>query len=301
MAHKHKTYNKTSMLLISMALNFAITFFEVIGGLLSGSLSLISDAVHNFSDALALILSFIAIKLAAKENTEERTFGYKRAQIVVALFNSSVLIIVSFFLFREAIIRFYHPSTIKSGIMISVAFIGLLANSISVLLLNKGKHENLNIRSAYMHLFSDMLSSIAVILGGIAIHLFDIQWVDPLLTIIIGIYVLKEGYAIVAQATHILMDFTPKSLDLKMIQKDIESVAGVKDVHHVHVRNVTEKDIHFEAHINASQDIRLSESCAIRAGIEKLLADKYAIYHATLQIEYDSCKNISLVKNTEDK
>jgi len=157
--HHHNHHFQENNLIITMILNFIITLVEVIGGLLSGSLSLLSDALHNFSDGISIIVTFIALRLSKRENSLKNTFGYKRAEILAALFNSSFLIIISFFLFKEAYLRIQHPQDIESKIMITVSFIGLLANTISVFLLKSGAKDNINIRSAYIHLFSDSLSS----------------------------------------------------------------------------------------------------------------------------------------------
>ncbi|MBP7055697.1 MAG: cation transporter [Candidatus Omnitrophica bacterium] len=293
MTHSHK--KKSSRLIISILLNALITVVEIIGGIVSGSLALISDALHNFTDVFALIISLIAIELQKHAHTETRTFGYKRAEVLAALLNASILVIVSFFLFKEAFVRFAHPVNVNTNVMITVALIGLIANAIAVLLLRKDAHGNMNIRTAYLHLFTDTLSSVAVVLGGIFIWLFGINWVDPLLTVLIGVYVLKEGYAIVMQAVRILMQHVPKGISIKSIQSDIEQIEGIKDIHHAHLWSVTEDDIYFEAHINATDDIRLSESCLLKDKIEQLLKTKYAITHVTLQLECDSCKNVSLI------
>jgi len=178
----HHTHNhfKEENLIIIMELNFIITLVEVMGGLLSGSLSLLSDALHNFSDGISVIVSFIALKLSKRGNTLKNTFGYKRAKILAALFNSSFLIIISFFLFKEAYLRIQHPQNIDSKIMIAIAFIGFAANAFSVFLLKPGSKDNINIRSAYIHLFSDSLSSLGVIIGGILIYYFNITIIDPI-------------------------------------------------------------------------------------------------------------------------
>ena len=257
---------KSSRLIISILLNALITVVEIIGGIVSGSLALISDALHNFTDVFALIISLIAIELQKHVHTETRTFGYKRAEVLAALLNASILMVVSFFLFKEAFARFIHPVNVNTGVMIIVALIGLIANAAAVLLLRKDAHGNMNIRTAYLHLFTDTLSSVAVALGGVFIWIFGIEWIDPLLTVLIGVYVLKEGYAIVMQAVHILMQHVPKGISIKDIQRDIEQIKGIKDIHHAHLWSVTEDDIYFEAHINVAEDIRLSESCLLKDG-----------------------------------
>lgn len=292
----HKENNKESRLIISAGLNFATTVAQIVGGILSGSLSLISDALHNLSDTAALIISLFAVRLAKRKNTEDQTFGYKRAEILAALFNACVLVVVSIFLFKEAIVRFTHPQAINSVLMLSVAVVGLVANIISVFLLKAHAHEDLNVRAAYVHLFSDFLSSIAVIIGACAILLSKAYWIDPVLTIIIGIYVLREGYKIIGESTHILMQHVPKGINLREIQEQIEGIDGVKDIHHAHLWAVTEQDIHFEAHINVSRDMPVSETCLLVKQAEKALKEYFAITHVTLQIEFNSCKGVNLIK-----
>lgn len=292
----HKENNKESRLIISAGLNFTTTVAQIIGGILSGSLSLISDALHNLSDTVALVISLFAVRLAKRKNTEAQTFGYKRAEILAALFNACALVVVSIFLFKEAIVRFSHPHPINSVLMLSVASVGLIANIVSVFLLKAHAHEDLNIRAAYVHLFSDFLSSIAVIIGAVAILISKAYWIDSALTILIGMYVLREGYKIIEESTHILMQHVPKKINLREVQTKIESIQGIKDIHHAHLWAVTERDIHFEAHINVSRDMQVSETCILVKQVEEVLKQNFAITHVTLQIEFDSCKGISLIK-----
>ena len=295
----HKHYSDSIIgkkLGLSIFFNLLITGVQAIGGFISGSLSLITDALHNFTDTFSLVISFIAFKLSGKKNTELRTFGYKRAEILAALFNASLLIVVSFFLFKGAISRLFHPVTINSGFVIVVASIGFVANSLCVFLLKSSSHDNMNIRSAFLHLFSDALVSLAVIMGAVFMYFFGAFWIDSLLALIIGLFVIKEGYVIVMDAVNILMQNVPKGISLKDIQKDIEKIKGVKNIHHAHLWGVTEEDIHFEAHINTTDDIKLSESCLIKDSIEKLLKERYSISHVTLQFEYDACIGVPLVK-----
>ena len=294
--HMHKENNKESRLIISAGLNFVTTIVQVVGGLLSGSLSLLSDALHNFSDSIALAISVIAVRLSKRKNTEAQTFGYKRAEILAALFNACVLVVVSFFLFKEAIFRLINPHPVNSIIMLLAASVGLVANLISVFLLKAHTHADMNVRAAYVHLFSDFLSSIAVIIGACMILIAKTYWIDPTLTILIGIYVLREGYKIIEESTHILMQHVPKGINLKDIQAQIEGINGVKDIHHAHLWAVTERDIYFEAHINVSRDMQVSETCLLVKQIEDVLREHFNITHVTLQIEFNSCKGINLIK-----
>jgi len=288
---------KEENLIITMVLNFIITLVEVIGGLLSGSLSLLSDALHNFSDGISVIVSFIALRLSKRGNTLKNTFGYKRAEILAALFNSSFLIIISFFLFKEAYLRIQHPQNIESKIMITVALVGFVANTISVFLLKPGSKDNMNIRSSYVHLFSDSLSSLGVIIGGILIYYFNITIIDPILTFIIGAYVLKEGFDILKQSINILMEKTPAHINVLKLKKIIENIPEVDNIHHVHVWQINDKEFLFEGHIDVKKDISLSKAEKLRSNISSILFNEFEINHTTIQIEYNACKDKEMIKN----
>jgi cobalt-zinc-cadmium efflux system protein len=284
-------------LIITMVLNFIITLVEVIGGLLSGSLSLLSDALHNFSDGISVMVSFITLRLSKRENTLKNTFGYKRAEILAALFNSSFLIIIYFFLFKEAYLRIQHPQNIESKIMITVALVGLVANTISVFLLKSGSKDNMNIRSAYIHLFSDSLSSVAVIIGGIFIYYFNLTIVDPILTFIIGAYVLKEGFDILKKSASILMEKTPVQINILKIKEVVEKIPEVDNLHHVHIWQINDKEFLFEGHIDVKEDINLSKAEELRSNISSILFNEFGINHTTIQIEYNTCKDKEIIKN----
>ncbi|NJD22774.1 MAG: cation transporter [Melioribacter sp.] len=271
-----------------MLLNFVITIAQIIGGVISGSLALISDALHNFSDGIAVILSYIAIKLKQKDNSHRHTFGLKRAEILAAVINSAVLIIIYFFLFYEAISRFLEPHKIEAVTMTIVAFIGLVANIIGTLLLKRDSKDSINIRSSYVHLLGDSVSSVAVILGGIAIALWNVVWIDPLLTVLIGIYIIKESYDILGEAIHVLMEGAPADLSLNEIKIAVEKFSEVDDIHHIHIWTVGDNDIHLEAHVNVN-DMKISESDKLREKIEQLLESKFGIHHITLQFECNQC------------
>ena len=298
MAHSHPHSNDISgrRLFLTVALNFLIAIAEIIGGLIAGSLSLLADALHNFSDGIAVIISYIALRLSHARNSQKHTFGLKRAEILAAVINSSVLLGLSFYLFYESIQRLLHPSGVNGLWMAAVGSIGLVANVIGTWLLQKGAAHNLNIRSAYLHLLADAASSVAVVAGGFAIHFWGISWIDPALTIVIGVYVLRESFLILAQATHILMEGTPAGIDLEALRKAIETLHRVKDVHHIHVWSVAEHDIHLEAHVGVGE-MPLSGSDSIRKDIEELLKTSFGINHVTLQMECNECRDVGLIKN----
>ncbi len=286
----------TRNIIFVIFLNFFITISEIVGGLLSSSLSLISDALHNFSDGVAILISYFALRLSQRKSTVQKTFGYKRAEILAALFNASILIIIIFFLFKEAITRIFSPHPVDSNLMMAIAIIGLFANLFGVFLLRKDAGHNLNIKSAYLHLVTDSLSSIAVVVGSILIKLFNIYVVDPILTIAIGIYILRESYLIVRDTVNILMQSTPEGIDLIAIKYAIESIPEVHNLHHVHIWQMTDKDIHFEGHIDVCKDYRTSEVTVIIKKIEDLLAEKFGINHTTIQIEFGTCTDKDIIK-----
>ncbi|MDP3583468.1 MAG: cation diffusion facilitator family transporter [Ignavibacteria bacterium] len=277
-----------------MFLNFIITIVQIIGGILSNSLALISDALHNLSDGVSIIISYFAIQLKKKDTSYKHTFGLKRAEILAAVINASVLIVIYAFLFYEAVKRFMNPQEIEPITMSIVAAVGLIANIVGTLLLKRDSKESLNIRSAYMHLLSDSVSSVAVIFGAIAIALWKINWIDPVLTLLIGIYIVRESYVILSEAIHVLMEGTPPQIDVEKIQEEVEKIVEVEDIHHVHVWMVGENDVHLEAHVNIT-DMKISESNELRARIEKTLDDKFGIYHVTLQFECNQCPDVGLL------
>lgn len=293
-SHNHKKHFSEKNLLITMFLNFAITIAEIIGGIFSGSLSLISDALHNFSDGVAVIITYFAIRLSKRPKTFKYTFGFKRAEILAAVINASTLIIISFFLIKEAIERFYNPEPIKGTLMLIVAGFGLVANVIGTLLLKQGSESNINVRAAYFHLLSDAVSSFAVIVGAVFIIYFQIYWIDPLLTILISIYILKETYEIVKESLDILMMSNTTGIDMEELKKVIESVSGVTNVHHVHLWNLNDNETHFEAHIEVD-DILVKETAVIHNQIEKKLHDQFDITHSTLQFECGKCEIKKLI------
>jgi cobalt-zinc-cadmium efflux system protein len=296
MSHQHNYTEGTSEknLFITMLLNFLITIVEIVGGVVSGSLSLLSDAIHNFSDGIAIIVSYIAIRLSRKPRTLKHTFGLKRAEILAAIINASTLIIISFFLITEAIERFSNPTLIAGNLMLIVAIVGLVANVIGTILLKRGSDENINIRAAYVHLLSDAVSSLAVIIGAVFIMMFNITWIDPALTILISICILKETYDIVKEAVDVIMMSSPAEIDINDLQRTLEAIPGIKNIHHLHLWKLNDADIHFEAHVDVD-DVLLSRTVDIRRDIEKCLHEKNHINHTTLQFECDSCGKKGLI------
>ncbi|MBN2519721.1 MAG: cation transporter [Bacteroidales bacterium] len=297
-SHSHENGISGRKLLWATLLNFIITIAEVIGGILSNSLSLISDALHNFSDGIAVFIAFIANRVGRKSSNFKKTFGYKRIEILAALLNAIVLIVISIYLFIEAYERFIHPEEIEGKLMFIVALIGLLANLLSVLLLHKDSHKNLNIKAAYLHLLGDTFSSIAVIIGGILIHYYKLYWIDPLITVLIGLYIIKETWQILKESVNILMQSTPADLNLNQLTRDVNAITEISNIHHIHAWNLDDKQVHFECHIELNKDYKLSEIEQIRIQVEKMLYEKYNINHVTIQFGFNCCDNKDLINKT---
>jgi cobalt-zinc-cadmium efflux system protein len=283
-------------LLFSSILNIVITLAELIGGILSNSLALLSDAIHNLGDTIAVLLAFFANKISQKDPNIKQTFGYKRIEILTALLNAVILVVIIFFLFREAWWRFHNPEPVKGKIMFVVATVGLFANLAVVLLLRKDSSKNINIRAAYIHILGDAISSVVVIIGSVFIISFNIYWIDPLLTIMIGLYILKETYSILKESIDILMHAVPKSIDISSIQKELEKLAEIDNIHHVHVWNLTDSQIHFECHADLTKDIKVSETASILVKMENVLKKNFSITHVTIQFEHYCCEETTLIK-----
>ena len=284
-SHSHNDL-KGRNLFISILLNILITVAQVIGGIFSGSLALLSDALHNFSDVISLVVSFLANKLAKKQASLHRTFGYKRAEILAAFINASTLIIVAVLLIIEAVKRFRNPEEIESNLVIWLSLLGIIANGLSVLLLKKDSEANMNMKSAYLHLLTDMMASVAVLIGGLLMKYYQVYWVDSVLTFIIGLYLIWMGFDLLKNSTKLLMLFTPDTIPIKKIVEEINGFETIKNVHHVHVWQLNEAEIHLEAHIDFNKDITLSEFDVILHEIEHLVFHKYDINHVNIQPEF---------------
>lgn len=287
--------SQSAPLFVTMTLNFVIATVEIAGGLISGSLALTSDALHNFSDGISIVISYVAIRLRRKPNTYRHTFGLKRAEVFAAVINTFGLLGIAVFLCIEAVQRIRHPEPIQGAVMLIVASVGLAANVTGSLLLRRGAKGSLNIKAAYLHLFTDAISSIGVILGAVAISLWSVHWLDPILTILIGIYIMKEVFGILKETVHTLMEGVPHDLSVPEIGAAIEAMRGVEGVHHVHLWSIGEHDTHFEAHIVAA-DGPLSGADDIRERTTQMLVDRFGIGHVTLQMECGACADTGLIK-----
>lgn len=289
MGHQH---NHTSRnLALTVILNGIITLGQFAGGLISGSLALISDALHNLSDVISVVLAWVAHRIGLRPRSAKSTFGFKRAEILAAFINAITLIAVSVYLIFEAVERFIHPREVDYVWMLGLGILGFLANGLSVIILQENKEENLNIRAAYLHLIGDALTSLAVIAGAICIWLFRIYWIDPLVTVLISIYIFVHTFKILKESVGILMQFAPAEIDQEEVIKVLQEIMEIKSVHHIHLWQLADHQIYFEAHIVLCEDIPVSNSHGITENAKRLLNSRFGITHTTFQYEYFSCEH----------
>lgn len=282
--HKHEVEGKN--LVISIILNMLITAAQVVGGIISGSLALISDALHNFSDVISLVFSYVAHKLSRRKASINNTFGYKRAELIAAFVNAFTLILVAVYLGYEAVDRFLNPQPIKSGMVIWLALLGIVANGLSVLMLKKDADHNLNMKSAYLHLLTDMMASVAVLVGGLLMKFYGWFWVDSVMTLLISVYLIYVGYDLLIRSTKMLMLFTPEEIDIKEIVREVHKIPGVGKLHHIHVWHLNEEELHLEAHLDCADNILMSEFNDLLHELEIVLFTKFGINHINIQPEF---------------
>jgi len=301
MSHNHSDHNHLKLsgknLLLSIVLNIVITIAQLIGGFVSGSLALISDAIHNFSDVISLIISYVANQLAnKKKRTTKYTFGYKRAEIIAAFINATSLIVIAVFLGIEAVQRFNNPVEIQSNLVIWLAVLGIAVNGFSVLLLKKDASHNLNMKAAYLHLFTDMLTSFAVLIGGLLMKYYQIYWIDAILTLIISIYLIYVSWDVLLKSIKILMLFAPEHIKIEDVENEVLKFEIIKNIHHVHIWQLNDQGSHLEAHIEFAKDINLSEFDIICESIEIVLLEKFGINHCNFQPEFIRDDEKDLIK-----
>lgn len=291
MAHVHERPLKLTLYIV-----VGIMVAEIVGGILSNSLALLSDAGHMLIDALALFLSFSAIRLAQKPATLNKTYGYHRAEILAALANGSVLIVLAIVIFYEAYQRILTPPEVKAPLMLIVAVIGLLANLAGVFLLKDGHQHNINIKSAFWHVLGDTISSIGVIIAGIIIWLTGFYMADAIAAIITGGIMIWGAVQVVNESINVLLEGTPRNIVTSDVIASMRKIPGVNDIHDIHIWSITSEINALSAHL-LIDDQMISESTAIVAEVKEHLAKQYKITHTTLQIECQSCSSPGMVCN----
>jgi cobalt-zinc-cadmium efflux system protein len=233
-----------------------------------------------------LVFSLVAHKLSRRKASIDQTFGYKRAELIAAFTNAATLVIVAFILIYGAIERFFNPHPIQSGLVIWLALLGIVVNGLSVIFLKKDADHNLNMKSAYLHLLTDMMASVAVLVGGLLMKFYGWFWVDSLMTILIAIYLIVVGIDLLKTSTKMLMLFTPEHIDIKEIVREVHKIPGVGKLHHIHVWHLNEEELHLEAHLDCSEDIKMSQFNDLLHEVEMLLFTKFGINHINIQPEF---------------
>ena len=291
MVHEHE--NDTRSLKIALVVTTLFLLVELGGGFLSGSLALVSDAGHMFSDVLAFLLSLGAITLAARLPTKDQTYGFHRAEVFAAFANSLLLIVVSAGILWEAYQRALNPAPVQGVLMGAVAVVGLISNVAVAFLLHSS--HNINVRSAFLHVIGDTVSSIAVILAAVWIAMTGVTIIDPVLSAFIAVLIAISAVGILRETLVILLQFTPRSVDFDAVVREMESVEGVSGVHHVHVWSLSSDIYVLDAHIFSCTD-GMAEMEKIKREIKARL-EKFSIRHSTLEFECEECRNCSIVEN----
>lgn len=269
----------------SMWLNVALTLAQIVGGIFSGSLALVAEAVHNFSDAATLLMAVIARKIGRRKPDARRTYGYKKVETLAAFTNFISLILISVWLAQEAVMRLIHPEPVGGMTVIIIALIALVVNGATVLLLRRDQSHSQNVRAAFLHNVADSLSSLGVVVAGILIVLFQWQWVDPVITLIISAYIVWHAIHDLPSVVNILIDGAPQNVSMADVTSSIKAVQGVDDVHHVHVRYLSEHSYAMEAHVVLVQG---GDESSARAAIEERMKE-FRIAHTTIEFETVAC------------
>lgn len=284
--HNHGAGASTKRLAIALALTTAFLIAELIGAFVFDSLALLSDAAHMFTDSAALAIALAAVRIGQRPPDDQRTFGYRRFEILAAAFNAILLFAVAGYVLFEGVMRFFDPRPVESVGMLIVASIGLVVNLISMKILSGGKDDSLNVKGAYLEVWADMLGSLGVIGAAIAIYFTQLNWIDPIVAIAIGLWVLPRTWALLSDTAHILLQGVPRGFDLKAIRAAIGEVAGVTGVHDLHLWSVAGDDASLTAHVAVAEG---GNAETIRRALTEMLEARFNIHHATIQTETEPC------------
>jgi len=283
-------------LVYAIVLNAVIFVVELVGGILTNSLALISDSLHNLSDFFALLLSLIATNVVQWKSNSEKSYGYVRIEIFVAFINAMALVLIGLYIIYEGIQRFAHPEPVTGGWMLLIAVVGFIANTAATILLKTHAHHDLNMKSAYLHLLTDALESRAVVVVAALIAWQDWRLLDPLASIAIGLFIMKGAWSIISETVHILTEGTPRGIDLDEVAAYIQSFPGVENIHHLHIWGLSSRVRALSAHI-VVQDQMISTGNRISSQLEYELERRFGINHPTLQMECSVCKDQGVVVN----
>jgi cobalt-zinc-cadmium efflux system protein len=277
-----------------------MTIVELVGGILSNSLALLGDAGHMFTDTLALGLSVVALSLAKRPASQTRTYGFHRAEVLAALANGTILVLICGFIFYEAYQRFVEPPEVRGSLMLGVAAIGFLANLFGILILRSASRDNLNVRGAFLHMWGDTISSVGVIVAGVVILTTDWTIVDPIISIFVGLLILRGATRLVLESSDILLEAVPKHLDVAQISSALKEINGVRDVHDMHLWTITSGLYALSCHL-LIEDRMVSGSGHIVEEVNQALSQKFGIGHSTLQLECEECKNSPVCRLSDSK
>ena len=278
-----------SRLALALFITLAFVLVEAAAGFFANSLALLTDAAHNLTDVIALALSWYAVRLTLQPSNSQNTYGYHRAGILIALLNSTTLVIISLGIFYEAYQRFLSPPDVKAGVMVIVGLLALIVNLVTALLVRQGSEHDLNLRSAFVHLMSDVVSTIGAVVAGVIIYFTQADWLDPFVSVLIGVLILYNAWGIVRETVEILLEATPRDLDMDTMVEDIKQVDGVLGVHDLHVWSLTQSLRTMSAHI-LTEDVPISRGAVIQSRVNELVSNHYNIAHATLQLETVDCE-----------
>ncbi|KKB33579.1 cation diffusion facilitator family transporter [Bacillus thermotolerans] len=285
-SHSHTHGANKKVLLISFIIITSYMVIEAIGGFLTNSLALLSDAGHMLSDSISLAIALVAFKLAEKAASHSKTFGYKRFEILAAVINGVTLILIALYIFYEAIERFANPPEVATTGMLVISSVGLAVNIVVAWVMMRGgdTEENLNMRGAFLHVLSDMLGSVGAIVAALLIMFFGWGWADPLASVIVAILVLRSGYYVTKAATHVLMEGTPQNVDVDDVIHTLKNTKGIQDIHDLHVWSITSGLNALSCHAIVDDELTIAESEGILREIEHDLEHK-GITHVTIQME----------------
>mgnify|MGYP001041999422 CR=1 FL=1 len=278
----------TKRLSISLFITLAFVLIEAAAGIFSNSLALLTDAAHNLTDVIALGLSWFAIRVTTRPANERKTYGYHRVGILVALVNSTTLVLISLGIFYEAWRRFISPPEVQSSVLIGVGLIAVVVNLVTAMLVHKGSDSDLNLRSAFVHLMGDVLSTIGAVIAGVIIYFTGANWLDPLVSVLIGVLILYNAWGILRDALDILLEAKPRDIDSTKLVEDILKIEGVLGVHDLHIWSLTQNLRTMSAHI-LTNDLPISAGADIQRQINEMVYHRYNIAHATLQLECVNC------------
>ncbi|MCJ7618439.1 MAG: cation diffusion facilitator family transporter [Desulfobacterales bacterium] len=288
--HMHSRDTVGSSLLITLVLNFIIPVVQVIGGVYANSMALISDATHNFSDFAAVLISYVGYRVGQRGASAKHTFGYWRAEIMAALLNVAILVGASVYIVYGACQRLFNPETVSGWIVVWVAGVGVIGNGLSAWLLHKDAKHSLNVRGAFLHMLGDLLTSVVVLLTGIIFIFKPWYWLDPVLSLLIVYFIMKNCWGILKEAGVILMNATPSGINIEEVKETLEQIPGVCGVHYLHAWNLSSSSIAFSCHIVVSDQL-ISDTENLAKTIRKTLLDRFGIDHPILQFETSQCGN----------